>query len=86
MAPHINLGTRWRWAVSFIHWPVYPWGYSLCTHCVGGWVGLVWMQWSRENVPAPQGFNPNCSAYSLVTKLTELSWLWEGSEYAFKNV
>jgi hypothetical protein len=33
--PHIlDLGTRWRWVVSFTPWPLYP-----GTHWTGGWVG-----------------------------------------------
>jgi hypothetical protein len=30
----LDLGTRWRWVVSFMPWPLYPWGKR-----EGGWVG-----------------------------------------------
>jgi hypothetical protein len=28
IAPHIDLGTRWRWVVSYTPWPLYPQGKS----------------------------------------------------------
>jgi hypothetical protein len=38
--PHfLNLGTSWRWVVSFMLRPLYPRGRSPSTHWIGGWVG-----------------------------------------------
>jgi hypothetical protein len=37
--PHfLDLGTRWRWAVSFTPWSLYPRGRAPGTHWIGGWV------------------------------------------------
>jgi hypothetical protein len=33
-----NVGTRWRWVVSFTSRPLYPWGKFPRTHCIGGCV------------------------------------------------
>jgi hypothetical protein len=35
-----ELGTRWRWVVSFTPRPLYPQEKSLWYHWIGGWVGL----------------------------------------------
>jgi hypothetical protein len=35
-----DLGTRWRRVVSFTPRPLYPGEIALCTHWIGGWVGL----------------------------------------------
>jgi hypothetical protein len=38
--PHfLDLGTSWRWVVSFTPRPLYPRGKSHSTHWIGGWVG-----------------------------------------------
>jgi hypothetical protein len=37
VASLLNLGTTWRWVVSFTSWPLYPRGYS-GKPCIGGWV------------------------------------------------
>jgi hypothetical protein len=39
--PHVlDLGTSWRWVVSFMPWPLYPRGKSPPdTHCIGSWMG-----------------------------------------------
>jgi hypothetical protein len=34
----IDLGTRWRWVVSFTALPLYPRENSPGTHWIGGWV------------------------------------------------
>jgi hypothetical protein len=40
IAPHIlDLGTKWRWVVSFTPPPLYPQGKGPGTHWIGGWVG-----------------------------------------------
>jgi hypothetical protein len=37
--PHfLDLGTSWRWVVSFTPRPFYPRERALGTHCIGGWV------------------------------------------------
>jgi hypothetical protein len=35
----LDIGTSWRWVVSFKPQPLYPLQKTLGTHCVGGWVG-----------------------------------------------
>jgi hypothetical protein len=35
----LDVDTRWRWAVSFTPWPLYPMGIGHGTHWIGGWVG-----------------------------------------------
>jgi len=35
----LDLSTRWRWVVSFMPQPLYPWGKSPDTQWTGGWVG-----------------------------------------------
>jgi hypothetical protein len=40
VAPRIlDLGTRWRWVVSFTPRPLYPRERAPSTHWIGGWVG-----------------------------------------------
>jgi hypothetical protein len=40
IAPRIlDLGTRWRWVVSFTPLPPYPWERAPGTLWIGGWVG-----------------------------------------------
>jgi hypothetical protein len=34
----LNLGSRWRWLVSFTLRPLYPRGKNSGTHWIGGWV------------------------------------------------
>jgi hypothetical protein len=37
--PHFHdLGTSWKWVVSFIPRPLYPRERAPSTHCIGGWV------------------------------------------------
>jgi hypothetical protein len=37
--PHfLDLGTSWRWVVSFTPRPLYPLERASGTHCIGGWV------------------------------------------------
>jgi hypothetical protein len=35
----LELGTRWRWVVSFAGLPLYPSGRDPSVHWIGGWVG-----------------------------------------------
>jgi len=35
----LNLDTGWRWVVSFVTWPFYPWVKGPSTHLIGGWAG-----------------------------------------------
>jgi hypothetical protein len=40
IAPRVlDLGTKWRWAVSFTHLSLYPRERAPGTHWIGGWVG-----------------------------------------------
>jgi hypothetical protein len=52
----LNLGTRCMWVVNFVRRPLYSWGRTCSTHCVGGWVrpkdGLK-VRWKRNCLPAP---------------------------------
>jgi hypothetical protein len=51
-APHIlNLSIRLRWVVSFMPWPLYPWGKSPL-YSLNRRLGGPQMQWKRENIPA----------------------------------
>jgi hypothetical protein len=34
----LDLGTRWRWGISFMPLPLYPCGWSPGTYWIGGWV------------------------------------------------
>jgi len=56
IAPHmLNLGTRWRWVVTFIPWQLYPHGKS-SQYPLNGRLGgpqRVWMHWQREKIPVP---------------------------------
>jgi hypothetical protein len=46
----LDLGTSWRWVVSFTPPPLYPWGKKAPdTHWICGWVEPVWTTWRREN-------------------------------------
>jgi hypothetical protein len=39
--PHfLDLGSSWRWVVSFTCLPLCPRGKNPGTHCLGGWLGL----------------------------------------------
>jgi hypothetical protein len=46
----IDLGTRWRWVVSFMPRPLYPDEKAPVTHWIGGWITpeLVWTLLSGE--------------------------------------
>jgi hypothetical protein len=35
----LDLGTRWRWVISFTFGPLYPRERYPCTHWIGDWVG-----------------------------------------------
>jgi hypothetical protein len=38
----LDLGTRWRWVVSFTPWPRFtPGDMTPGTHCIGDWVSLI---------------------------------------------
>jgi hypothetical protein len=51
IAPHIlNLGTRWRWVVSFMPWPLYPQGnYLGLNRRLVGPQRWSWTLWRKEN-------------------------------------
>jgi hypothetical protein len=47
----LDLSTRWRWVVSFMHHLLYPWGKSPqypLDRRLGGSPELVWILWRRE--------------------------------------
>jgi hypothetical protein len=49
----LDLGTRWKWVVSFTPWPLYPSGKDplVPTGQEAGWAPeLLWTRWWRENV------------------------------------
>jgi hypothetical protein len=57
VAPRIlDLGTRWRWVVSFTPQPLYPQGKSPGTHWIGGWVGprAVLDAVVKRKIPSPR--------------------------------
>jgi hypothetical protein len=50
-----DLGTRWRWVISFTPQPLYPQGKSPSTHWIGGWVGprVVLEAVVKRKIPSP---------------------------------
>jgi hypothetical protein len=73
IAPYIvNLGTRWRWAVSFTPRPLYPLRKApIPIRWEAGWTPEpIRTRWWKEK-------NPSCPFHSLVTILTELPRLLE---------
>jgi hypothetical protein len=68
-----NLGTRWRYLVSFTSDPLYLQAESpVLIEYEAGWASeSVWTVWSEEKSLPPAGY----SADSLVTIPTTLSWL-----------
>jgi hypothetical protein len=59
--PHfLDLGTSWRWVVSFTPRPLYPRERALGIHCIGGWVdpraGLDHME--KWKFLTPPGLEP----------------------------
>jgi hypothetical protein len=52
----LDLGTRWRWVVSFTHRPLYPQGTTRGTHWTGGWVGprAVLDAVVKRKIPSPR--------------------------------
>jgi hypothetical protein len=53
-----DLGTRWRWVISFTHQPLYPQRKSPGTHWIVGWVGPGV---EEKNSQHPSGFEPRSS-------------------------
>ena len=52
----LNLGTRWRWVVSFTSCPLYPRGKAHGTRSLGGRMAeLVVMFWRKWNCISPAG-------------------------------
>jgi hypothetical protein len=54
-----NLGTIWRWVVSFTPWPLYFRGKNPGTRFIGSWVGLIpgvdLVAKRRKFFPIPEG-------------------------------
>jgi hypothetical protein len=56
IVPHLlDLGTRWKWVVSFTSQPLYPQRKSPGTHWIGGWVGprAVLDMVVKRKIPSP---------------------------------
>jgi hypothetical protein len=77
----LNLGTRWRWVISFTLRPLYSRKESpVPIGLEAGWASeLVWTGGRREiSLPCTcWGSNLDCPPRSLVAILTELPWLLE---------
>jgi len=76
-SPCINLGTRWKWVVSFLPWQLYPQGkkpwYPLDKRLGGSQSQSGPGSKERKSQPL-LGSNPSHPAHSLVTILTELAY------------
>jgi len=77
LAPHINIGTRWRWVVSFMPQLLYPWGkspqYSLDRRLIGPQIQSWHSGKEKESYHCScQELKRGCPAHSLVSILTEL--------------
>lgn len=77
----LYLGTKWRQVVSCTPWPHCPRGRAPSTYYTRGWVGpTVSGHFGEEEISCPcQNWTTysffRCTACSLVTILTDLSWL-----------
>jgi hypothetical protein len=41
MDPHfLDIGSSWKWVISFTPLPLYPREGAPCTHCIGSWADL----------------------------------------------
>jgi hypothetical protein len=69
----LNLGTIWRWVVSFMTWLFYA-SKNSSTHCVGPTAGLDILS-GVKSLAAVWNWTSDRPAHSLVTILTELPWL-----------
>jgi hypothetical protein len=78
----LDLGTSWRWVVSFPHRPLYPRRRAPGTHWMGGWVlpEPVWTTWRneiscyhRDSKSDPSVVQPVASRYTHYT-LPALEW------------
>lgn len=59
ISPRIEVGTRWRWVVSFTLRPVYLWGIKCPIGYEAGWaLESVWTLWQRKRVCFLAGFEP----------------------------
>jgi len=79
LAPCIcNIGTRWRWVVSFMTQLLYPQRKSPSTHWIGGWAGPragIDTGVKRKDPNPCQESNVSHPACTPITILTELPWL-----------
>jgi hypothetical protein len=70
----LDVGTGWRWVVSFTSLPLYPPGESPRTHCIGGWAG------PRAGLKAVEKRNVDwvtitiCKTYSLLNSYFNFSY------------
>jgi hypothetical protein len=72
IAPRIlDIGTRWRWVVSFRPRPLYPRERAPGTHWIGGWVGpkAVLDTVMKRKIPSPRReSNPRIPIVQLVAQ------------------
>jgi hypothetical protein len=81
----LDLGTRWRWVVSFMSMPLYPRERAAGTHWIGGWVGppeLVWTLWRRKkkSCPCRESNTGRPSASRILTEQSRLLARWTEQE------
>jgi hypothetical protein len=78
----LDLSTVWRWAVSFMPWPIYPWAGAPSIHWIGDWVG------PRASLDPVKKRNISCPCWEsnpdswTVHLSPSLSWL---SYFRFAN-
>jgi len=73
----LDLGTRWRWVVSFTPRPLYPKGRNPDTHWTGGWVGPIAgtdaeAKRKKSHLGPCRGLSPGRPASNSVSIMTEL--------------
>jgi hypothetical protein len=87
MAPLIlDLGTRWRWVVSFTPRPLYRQGKTPGTHWIGGWVGprAVPDAVVKRKIPSPsRESKPRTPIFQLVAR-RYTDWAISGRNYSLR--
>jgi hypothetical protein len=81
----VNLNTRWRWVISFIPQPLYPWGkspwYALDSR-LGGSQSQSGHGEEKKSLPHPcWEMNPGHPAHNLVIMLTAMPVLKTHTQY-----
>jgi len=78
IVPRLNLNIRWKWVVSFTHWPLYPCGKSTqypLNRRLDGPQSQSGCNAEEKNSLPTRNPNPGHPAHSLVTMVTELPWI-----------